>query len=69
MKKPTDLRFVSHGTFVLMHPLTTKGRKWASAKIRDDAMRLGDAVAIEHRFAEDIIEGAQRDGMRVELSK
>ena len=63
----TDLRFENHGSIVKMTPESPAGQEWIDANIPEDAMMLGDSVCIEHRYAEDIILGAQNDGLDCKL--
>jgi hypothetical protein len=58
-----DLRFENHGTIVRMTPVSDAGREWIDEHIPEDAMKLGDSVCIEHRYADAIILGAQGDGL------
>lgn len=66
-RQPIDL--VVHGNlgFYLLSPTSAQGQGWIDEHIAADAPRLGDSVAVDHhRYLEDIVEGAQGDGLRVE---
>ncbi len=52
-----DLNITNHGSIFLLHPLTEAGEEWISEHIPEDAQRHGNAVAVEHRFIEDIAYG------------
>jgi hypothetical protein len=53
-------------TVYLVKPITARGDDWLAKNIDPSAQRLGPAVAVEHRFIRDIIEGAVDDGLGVE---
>jgi hypothetical protein len=49
---------------VLLSPLTEEARDWVSEYLADP-MWFGNAVAIEHRYIDPIVEGIIRDGLGV----
>lgn len=49
----------------LLRPLTPAAFEWIADHIPEDAQRLGDAIAIEHRYIADIVVGIQNDGLAV----
>jgi hypothetical protein len=67
-KTMTDLKFVDHGSVWLMFAETESGAAWIEEHIPPTAQMLGRAIAIEHRFAQDIIEGASGDGLQCEVN-
>jgi len=50
-------------TVYLLHPLTESAYEWVAEHIPEDARRLGNAIAVEHRFIRDIVDGARSDGL------
>jgi hypothetical protein len=50
----------------LLCPQTEAASTWIEEHIPSDAMFLGSAVAVEHRYIGDIIEGIQSDELTVE---
>lgn len=60
-----DLKVENHGTIFLLRPVSATGQEWVDEHIPDDAQMLGNAVAVEHRYIEDIVIGAQSDGLVV----
>ena len=62
-----DVQVVHHGTVVLFHLNTPKASQWADEHIPDDAMWIGDAFAVEPRYAQAIIDGMRQDGLKVRL--
>lgn len=53
-------------TVYLLRPLTPAGFDWVNEHIPDDAQRLGNAIAVEHRFIAEIVKGIQNDGLAVQ---
>lgn len=60
-----DLVVGGGGTVYLVHPVSQRGTRWIAEHIPYDALRLGDAVVVEHRFVLDVVRGAVADGLRV----
>ena len=52
-------------TVYLLRPLTPAAFDWIEEHIPEDAQRLGNAVAVEHRYISDIVAGIQGDGLEV----
>ena len=65
-KPGADLYVQNEGSIFLLHWQSEAGRDWIGEHIPEDAMRLGSAVAVEHRYIADIVIGAQADGLVVE---
>jgi hypothetical protein len=61
-----DFIFTYHGTIGLLRPLTEAAEEWLDANIADDAQWFGNALAIEHRYIDAIIDGIINDGLSVE---
>lgn len=49
------------GSVVLFQPLTPDARSWWDDHVQDGPV-LGDAFAVEHRFAADIVDGIWQEG-------
>jgi hypothetical protein len=60
-----DIQVSDQGSIVLFYPSTAEGRAWWRDNVQAAPM-FGPAYAVEHRYAGDIIEGAQADGLTVE---
>jgi hypothetical protein len=58
-----DLYFENYGSLFLIRPASTAGETWLDEHIAADAQRLGEAVACELRFVENIFRGASADGL------
>ena len=67
-KMKTDLMFADYGSIWLMFALTESGTEWIEDRIPDNAQTLGKAIAIEHRYVRDIVEGASGDGLNCEVN-
>ncbi len=63
-RERNDIRVENHGSIVLLRPTNHVGELWMRRNI-PDAMTLGDARAVEPRYAHDIIDGAYGDGLEV----
>lgn len=60
-----DFAVVDHGTIALLQPLTEEATEWVDLHLPDDAPRLGEAIAVEHRYINDILVGIEHDGLVV----
>lgn len=60
-----DLLVHGEGTVYLIHAVSPVGHAWIERHIVPDALRLGTAVAVEHRFIIEIILAAIHDGLVV----
>jgi hypothetical protein len=61
-----DITVIDHGSVIGFAPATDTGEAWLSEHLPDDVQRLGNTRFCEPRYAEDIIDGAQDDGLTVE---
>lgn len=64
---PNQVDFVAsdHGSIVTLRPLTDAARAWIADHLPDDAPRLGNAVGIEPRHVQPILEGIEDAGLIV----
>jgi hypothetical protein len=60
-----DFEISSGGTVYLLRPLTPAAPAWIPEHLPGDALRLGDAVAVEWRYIGYVVGGAIADGLRV----
>lgn len=60
-----DIRVENYGSIFLLRPLTSEAADWLLDNTADDAMFMGDALAVEPRYVPAIVEGAQADGLLV----
>ena len=62
-----DLRVDTHGTVVLLTPLTAKARRWIDNNVEIEPWQLfGDVIAVEPRCVDGLIAGAIQDGLEIE---
>ena len=64
-KPESDLLIQNGGSIFLLRPLSQSGRDWIEENINDDAIRLGNAIVVEHRYIYDIAAGATAAGLIV----
>lgn len=58
-----DFRVENHGTICLFHPLSETAKEWLSRTAPEDAQFLGNAMAVEPRYAGGVIEAAEAEGL------
>ncbi len=63
MTRKVDVRVVNEGTVFLFRPMTKRAEQWIKENVAGDPMWFGDSLAVEHRFAFDLAEGMQGDGL------
>ena len=63
--KKVDVEVSGGGTVYLLSGLTEAGRSWMDENLPSDAQKLGEAVAVEHRYVGEIVQGMRDDGLRV----
>ena len=64
-KDIVDFTVENHGSIFLLQPLTPAAQTWIDENIPEDAQYLGSAVAVEHRYILDIVDGIQGDALEV----
>lgn len=63
-----DFLFCYHGSICTLSPMTPAAKQWRADHLPDDAMQWGaDGVVIEPRYAADILQGIEADGLTVKL--
>jgi hypothetical protein len=60
-----DLRIENHFSLFLVRPLTEAGEQWLTDTAPEDAQFLGNAMAVEPRYVQGVIDAAQNDGLEV----
>lgn len=61
-----DLQVENHGTIFLFRPVSRTGKEWLEEITNEESQWFGDALAVEHRYAWDLAQAAQGDGLEVE---
>jgi hypothetical protein len=57
-----DFRFEDHGTIWLVHALTEGSYEHLSENVQADAQWIGNALAVEHRYARDLRHTLEGEG-------
>lgn len=60
-----DFRFANHGSITLLTPITDAALDWVEENLSAERMNYGPAIVIEPRFAGEILDGLQGDGLTV----
>jgi hypothetical protein len=61
-----DVCLTGNGTVYLLDWLTKQGKEWMREHLPEDALKMGDSVAVEHRYIDDIVQGMRDDGLVVD---
>jgi len=61
----TDFRVFYDGSVSLVTPETPAAHEWLSEHVPADAPWFGDALAVEPRFLDALIDGIEGDGLAV----
>jgi len=56
-----DFELQDEGTIWIFDPISNAAKQWCYAKLPEDAPRWGKGYVVEHRYIEDIVNGAKRD--------
>jgi hypothetical protein len=60
-----DFEIVNGGSVSLIVPLTRDGRRWLRESIGEDALYLGQGLAVEARYLGQIVEGILFSGLTI----
>lgn len=60
-----DFTVQNHGSIFILTPHTPEAEAWVEEHIPDDAQLWGNGIVVEHRFIDNIVEGARADGLEV----
>ena len=61
-----DLSVSNHGSICILYALTEAGTSWCDEYLPDDVMMWGSTgYVVEPRYVEDIVCGAEMDGLEV----
>ena len=67
MEAEADVIVSNEGSVFLLNPVTDAGKEWLKENCRPEGWQwLGQCLAIETRYALDIVEGMQGDGLVVQ---
>ncbi len=63
-----DVKVVTKGgTIIMFRPITQEGKDWIKENTDSDAQWFGGALAVEYRYASDLLEGMQKGGLIVKV--
>jgi hypothetical protein len=60
-----DFLFQNHGSITILTPRSDAGRQWIDDHIPADATTWCSGIVIEPRYAQDILDGIEADGLEV----
>jgi hypothetical protein len=60
-----DIRVEYHGSLWLVRPLTKAATAWLQENVAGDAQYFGNALAVEPRYIDDLVEGISGSGLEV----
>lgn len=60
-----DFTLTGGGSVYLLTPQTDAGRAWKDQYLPSDAQTLGNGIAVEWRYVNDICNGIMNDGLTV----
>lgn len=64
--KDVDFTVQGEGSVYLLQPLTPAAKEWIESHLATQSwQRFGTAIAIEHRYICDIVDGIKADGLAV----
>jgi len=58
-----DISIENHGTLFLFRMNTPAAAEWVSQNVQEDAQFFGDALVVEHRYAQDLAAGMSEAGL------
>lgn len=64
-KQSADFTLTDGGSVCLLTPTTSDARRWLDENIGEDALYLGQGIAIERKYVQQILDGIQADGFEV----
>lgn len=66
MATKPDYIVENHGTIFLFLPMNSEAKKNLVDNVEDTAGWMGDALAVEHRYAHDLVKQLREEGWVVE---
>lgn len=61
-----DIKFSNHGSICVLNGISHIGANWLDQNLAQDSQRWAGGYVVEPRYVDDIIEGAQSDGMTIQ---
>lgn len=60
-----DVTITCHGSLFLFHVHTVPAEQWIEENVSGEQSWLGSALAVEHRYAEELAAGMVAEGLKV----
>lgn len=60
-----DFTVSGGGSVYLLTPITQEANDWVDTHLGGDVQRLGNGIAVEHRYIGDVVIGIRNDGLAV----
>ena len=61
-----DFTVENHGSIFLVRPLTDEVKGWLNEHVAEDAQWFGGALAVEHRYVSDLVQGLLNEGFALD---
>jgi hypothetical protein len=58
-----DISIENYGSIILFRMNTTAAFAWVIENVQQEAQFFGDALAVEHRYAQNLVVGMRADGL------
>jgi len=66
MTPTVDVRIESHGSIVVVQPMTPAARTWLDANVSSEPWQwMGDGLCVDWRYATELAAGMMADGLSV----
>jgi hypothetical protein len=65
MPRDADVIISGGGTIYLFRPLNASASDWVAGWVCGERQLLGNALAVEHRYARDLAQAMAEDGLRI----
>lgn len=65
LTEPIDVQITNAGNIYLFRPYTDEAKAWIAENVDPDAQWFAGGLVVEHRYAEDLAAGMQKDGLTV----
>jgi hypothetical protein len=68
-RSKVDFQVVDFRTVYLLQPNTRRAKRWVQDNLPRDHVKYAGASVVEHRYIGDIIDGIQKDGFDIAVSR
>jgi hypothetical protein len=63
-----DVTVTNEGNIFIFNPHSHAAKDWIAENVQENAQYYGNGLVVEHRFAGDIIEGMEADGLSLRIA-